>query len=172
MSLDIGPEIRLVVPESPEAFDSVRAIFREYAEGLGVDLCFQGFEAELAGLPGEYAAPSGHLLLALVDGEVAGCGALRALQDADHANACEMKRLYVRPAFRRFGLGRRLAEALMDEARRCGYSVMLLDTLDDMEAARELYASLGFVETAPYYYNPIPGAHYLRADLADSTSRY
>lgn len=172
MSLDIGPEIRLVVPESTESLDAVRAIFREYADALGVDLCFQGFDAELAGLPGEYAAPSGHLLLALVDGQVAGCGALRALHDADHANACEMKRLYVRPAFRRFGLGRRLAEALMDEARRCGYSVMLLDTLDDMEAARELYASLGFVETAPYYYNPIPGAHYLRADLADSTSRY
>lgn len=172
MSLDIGPEIRLVVPELPASFDEVRTIFREYADGLGVDLCFQGFEAELAGLPGDYAAPSGHLLLALVDGQVAGCGALRALHDADHANACEMKRLYVRPAFRRFGLGRRLAEALMDEARRCGYSVMLLDTLDDMEAARELYASLGFVETAPYYFNPIPGAHYLRADLADSTSRY
>ncbi len=103
---------------------------------------------------------------------MAGCGGFRALHDVDHVNACEMKRLYVRPAFRRFGLGRRLAEALMDEARRCGYSVMLLDTLDDMEAARELYASLGFVETAPYYYNPIPGAHYLRADLADSPSRY
>ena len=88
------------------------------------------------------------------------------------ARTCEMKRLFVRPAFRRFGLGRRLAEALMDEARRCGYSVMLLDTLDDMEAARELYASLGFVETAPYYFNPIPGAHYLRADLAEAPSRY
>ncbi len=172
MSLDIGPEIRLVVPESPEAFDSVRAIFREYAEGLGVDLCFQGFEAELAGLPGDYAEPGGALLLALVDGQVAGCGALRALHDADHANACEMKRLYVRRAFRGFGLGRLLAQALIDRARGAGYSNLLLDTLDDMEAARELYASLGFVETAPYYYNPIPGAHYLRADLADSTSRY
>ena len=91
---------------------------------------------------------------------------------SDHANACEMKRLYVRPAFRRFGLGRRLAQALMDEARRAGYSVMLLDTLDDMEAARGLYASLGFDEMAPYYFNPIPGAHYLRAPLADSPSRY
>lgn len=172
MATDIGPDIRLVVPEGPEALDATRAIFREYAAGLGVDLCFQNFEAELAGLPGDYAGPAGHLLLALVDGEVAGCGAFRALHDADHVNACEMKRLYVRPAFRRFGLGRRLAEVLMDEARRCGYSVMLLDTLDDMEAARELYASLGFVETPPYYFNPIPGAHYLRADLADSPSRY
>lgn len=172
MTADAGPDIRLVTPEGPEAIAAVRTIFREYAEGLGVDLCFQGFEDELAALPGDYAAPAGQLLLALVDGEVAGCGALRALHDVDHANACEMKRLYVRPAFRRFGLGRRLAEALMDEARRCGYSVMLLDTLDDMEAARELYASLGFAETAPYYYNPLPGAHYLRADLADSPSRY
>jgi len=172
MTSYLAPDIRLVVPEEAEAIDAVRTIFREYAQGLGVDLCFQNFEAELAGLPGEYAAPAGHLLLALVDGEVAGCGGFRALTDADHANACEMKRLYVRPAFRRFGLGRRIAEALMDEARRSGYSVMLLDTLDDMEAARELYTSLGFVETAPYYYNPIPGAHYLRADLVDSPSRY
>ncbi len=172
MATDIGPDIRLVVPGGADDLDATRAIFREYAAGLGVDLCFQNFEDELAGLPGEYAAPAGHLLLAMVDGQVAGCGGFRPLHDVDHANACEMKRLYVRPAFRRFGLGRRLAEALMDEARRCGYSVMLLDTLDDMEAARELYASLGFVETAPYYYNPIPGAHYLRADLADSPSRY
>ncbi len=172
MTHDLAPDIRLVVPESADALDATRDIFREYAAGLGVDLCFQNFEAELAGLPGEYAAPGGHLLLALVDGAIAGCGGFRALTDSDHANACEMKRLYVRPAFRRFGLGRRLAEALMDEARRAGYSVMLLDTLDDMEAARELYASLGFVETAPYYYNPIPGAHYLRAPLADSPSRY
>lgn len=172
MSAGLAPDIRLVAPDSVEALDATRRIFREYADGLGVDLCFQNFEAELAGLPGEYAGPAGHLLLALVDGEVAGCGGFRALHDVDHANACEMKRLYVRPAFRRFGLGRRLAEALMDEARRVGYSAMLLDTLDDMEAARELYATLGFVETAPYYYNPIPGAHYLLADLADSTSRY
>jgi putative acetyltransferase len=172
MSYDLAPDIRLVVPESAQTLDATREIFREYAAGLGVDLCFQNFEAELAGLPGEYAAPAGHLLLALVDGAIAGCGGFRALTDSDHANACEMKRLYVRPAFRRFGLGRRLAEALMDEARRCGYSVMLLDTLDDMEAARELYASLGFVDTAPYYYNPIPGAHYLRAGLVDNTSRY
>jgi ribosomal protein S18 acetylase RimI-like enzyme len=172
MTFDMVPDIRLVVPESAGELDATRSIFREYAAGLGVDLCFQNFEAELAGLPGEYAAPAGHLLLALVDGAIAGCGGFRALTDSDHANACEMKRLYVRPAFRRFGLGRRLAEALMDEARRAAYSVMLLDTLDDMEAARELYASLGFVETAPYYYNPIPGAHYLRAPLADSPSRY
>ena len=83
----------------------------------------------------------------------------------DYANACEMKRLYVRPVFRGLGLGRSLAQALMDHAVRAGYSVMLLDTLDDMESARELYTTLGFVEIAPYYYNPIPGAHYLKAEL-------
>ena len=90
---------------------------------------------------------------------------MRRLVNVDHANACEMKRLFVRRAFRRFGLGRMLAQALMDRARAAGYSAMLLDTLDEMETARELYASLGFDEVAPYYYNPIPGAHYLKAPL-------
>ena len=131
-----------------------------------MDLCFQNFEAELAALPGEYSAPCGRLLLAWVDGALAGCGALRGLVDVDYANACEMKRLYVRPAFRRFGLGRILAQALIDQAREAGYSCMLLDTLDDMEAARGLYGVLGFEEIAPYYFNPIAGAHYLKVDLS------
>ena len=160
------PEIQLVYPDTPALLDAARDIMREYARSLQVDLCFQNFDAELAGLPGEYAPPTGQLLLALVGGAPAGCGALRALPDTDHANACEMKRLFVRPAFRRFGLGRLLALALMDEARRGAYSVMLLDTLDDMEAARGLYTSLGFDETDPYYFNPIAGAHYLKASLA------
>jgi putative acetyltransferase len=159
------PQIRLLTPDTPEALDAARTIFREYAAMLGVDLCFQGFEAELAALPGDYAAPAGGLLLAWVDGALAGCGAFRPLADSDYANACEMKRLYVRRAFRRFGLGRQIAQALMDAALQAGYSAMLLDTLDDMEAARELYASLGFEEVPPYYYNPIPGAHYLKAEL-------
>jgi ribosomal protein S18 acetylase RimI-like enzyme len=160
-----APEIRLVFPDTPELIAATREVFREYAHSLDIDLCFQNFEAELATLPGEYAPPAGQLLLAFVGEALAGCGGLRALADVDHANACEMKRLYVRPAFRRFGLGRALAEALLDEARRAGYSVMLLDTLNEMEAARELYATLGFEEIAPYYFNPIPGAHYLKADL-------
>lgn len=164
-STDEPPEISLVRADAGQVMEPVREILREYARSLDVDLCFQNFEAELATLPGEYAAPSGQLLLAYVDGALAGCGGLRALPDVDYANACEMKRLYVRPAFRRFGLGRALAEALLDEARRAGYSVMLLDTLDEMESARELYASLGFEEVAPYYFNPIAGAHYLKADL-------
>lgn len=159
------PEITLLCPTKLGQFDEARTILREYAASLGIDLCFQNFDAELATLPGEYAPPAGQLLLAYVDGALAGCGALRALADADYANACEMKRLYVRPAFRRFGLGRMLAQALLDEARRVGYSAMLLDTLDDMESARELYASLGFEEIPPYYFNPIAGAHYLKADL-------
>ena len=167
-----APDIRLVSPETPELLDATREIFREYAKSLAVDLCFQNFEAELATLPGEYEPPSGCLLLAFVDNALAGCAALRALRDSDYANACEMKRLYVRPAFRRFGLGRLLAQALLDEAQRAGYSEVLLDTLDDMEAARGLYATLGFEEVPPYYYNPIPGAHYLKAQLGATPSQY
>jgi putative acetyltransferase len=159
------PTIRLISPDTPEWLQAARAIFREYAASLNVDLCFQGFENELATLPGDYAAPAGQLLLAMVDDDLAGCGAFRPLADADYANACEMKRLYVRPAFRRFGLGRLMAQRLLDDARRAGYSHMLLDTLDDMESARGLYATLGFEDVPPYYYNPIPGAHYLRARL-------
>lgn len=166
------PTLELVRADSPGLLDEARDIFREYAASLGIDLCFQGFEAELADLPGDYAEPRGLLLLAMVDGEVAGCGAFRPLPDADEPNACEMKRLFVRRAFRRFGFGRLLAEHLLDRAREAGYSSMYLDTLDDMEAARELYASLGFVEVPPYYYNPLPGAHYLRVDLESSVTRY
>ncbi len=160
-----APAIEIVTPATDELLEATRGIFREYAAGLGVDLCFQGFEDELARLPGEYAGPQGALLLAFVDGALAGCGALRPLADVDYANACEMKRLYVRDDFRRFGLGRLLAQALIDRATQAGYSCMLLDTLDDMEAARGLYASLGFEEIPPYYYNPIPGAHYLKVEL-------
>lgn len=159
------PLIQLITPRSTDELDTVREIFREYAQGLGVDLCFQSFDHELASLPGEYASPRGALLLARVDGDVAGCCALRPLDSADYPNAAEMKRLYVRKAFRGFGLGRSLAEAVLDAARQAGYASVLLDTLDDMEAARALYVELGFEEIPPYYHNPIPGAHYLKVDL-------
>lgn len=159
------PDIRLQAPNTPALLDAARALFREYAQALGIDLCFQNFEAELAALPGDYAEPQGALLLAFVDDQLAGCGAFRPLTDVDYANACEMKRLYVRRAFRRFGLGRLLAQALIDGATQAGYSTMLLDTLDDMESARSLYGTLGFEEVPPYYFNPIPGAHYLKVDL-------
>ena len=145
--------------------DVVRDIFREYAESLGVDLAFQDFEAELAALPGDYAPPRGHLLLAEVGGSIAGCCALRPLDTADYPNASEMKRLFVRKAFRGFGLGRQLAEATLDAARQAGYACVLLDTLDGMESARALYADLGFEEIPPYYYHPLEGSSYLKADI-------
>jgi ribosomal protein S18 acetylase RimI-like enzyme len=160
-----APPIDLICPDTHDGWDETRAILRDYAASLTVDLSFQHFEEELAALPGEYVAPGGLLLLALVDGAVAACGAFRPLIDVDTPNACEMKRLFVRPAFRGFGLGRMLAQTLMDRASEAGYSAMLLDTLDDMEAARGLYESLGFSEVPPFYFNPLPGAHYLKADL-------
>lgn len=159
------PDVEWLSPSSPLELAQTREIFLEYARSLAIDLCFQDFEDELAGLPGDYAGPRGALLLARVDQVVAGCCALRPLDTSDYPNAAEMKRLYVRKAFRGFGLGRQLAEAILDEARRAGYSTVLLDTLDDMEAARALYEDLGFVEIPPYYHNPHAGAHYLKVDL-------
>lgn len=160
------PSITLRTPSTPAELDAVRDIFREYASTLGVDLCFQGFDAELAQLPGDYAEPRGALLIAEVEGAVAGCCALRPLDAADYPNASEMKRLFVRKAFRGFGLGRELAEAMLDRARQAGYACVLLDTLDDMESARALYTDLGFEEIPPYYHNPIAGAHYLKVDIS------
>ncbi len=145
--------------------EGVRVLFLEYASSLGIDLCFQNFEQELRGLPGEYGAPRGALLLATVRGDFAGCCAMRPLDGVDYSNACEMKRLYVRPQYRGLRLGRKLAEAILDAARVAGYDNILLDTLDDMESARALYQELGFEEIPPYYYNPIAGAHYLKAEL-------
>ena len=169
MHASLIPQIDLFSPTSASELEAVRAIFREYAQGLGVDLCFQDFETELATLPGEYTPPRGALLLASVDGKLAGCCGLRPMDAADYPNAAEMKRLYVRPAFRGLGLGRRLADAVLDAARQTGYSCVLLDTLDDMEAARALYEDLGFEEIPPYYHNPIAGAHYLKADVERTT---
>jgi len=159
------PAVHLITPQQAEDMAKVRDVFEEYAAGLGVALDFQDFEAELDSLPGDYAAPRGALLLALIEGQVAGCCALRPIETVDYANAAEMKRLYVRKAFRGFGLGRQLAEAILDAARAAGYHSVLLDTLDEMEAARQLYAELGFEEITPYYHNPLQGAHYLKVDL-------
>ena len=157
--------IQLLQPASVADWEATRVIFQEYAASLKVDLCFQGFDAELAELPGAYAPPAGTLLLACVDGEPAGCCAMRPLFNTDHLNACEMKRLFVRPAFRGFGLGRMLVERILSDGQLAGYTTMLLDTLSDMETARALYQEMGFVEVAPYYHSPIPGAHYLKVDL-------
>ncbi len=166
------PQIQLKTPASPAELAATREIFREYADLLGVDLCFQSFDEELAALPGEYAEPRGALKLALVDGALAGCCALRPLDTVDYPNASEMKRLYVRSGFRGLGLGRQLAEAMLNAALQAGYGCVLLDTLDDMQAARALYEDLGFTAIPPYYHNPIAGAHYLKADLWPASSRY
>ena len=131
-------EVHIAGVSTPCDLIETRSIFSEYALSLGVDLSFQDFEAELKGLPGEYIAPLGGLLLVWVDGAVAGCCALRPLVTADHENAAEMKRLYVRPAYRQRGIGRLLAQSMWDSAQVAGYHSVLLDTLDDMESARAL----------------------------------
>ena len=163
--MDTLPTVTLSSPADPEALATVRELFQEYADTLNVNLDFQDFENELATLPGDYAGPRGAILLAWVGGAVAGCCALRPLDTTNYANAAEMKRLYVRKAFRGFGLGQELAEGTLDAARRAGYACVLLDTLDEMESARALYTSLGFEEIPPYYHNPLPGSHYLKVDI-------
>jgi len=147
----------------PHDLETARRLFRAYAEWLAVDLCFQGFEQELAGLPGAYAPPSGRLLLARVADEAVGCVGLRALKPG----ICEMKRLWVEPGFGGRGLGRALADATIEAARQIGYRRMRLDTIPDrMPAAQHLYRSLGFVEIPPYYHNPLPGVVMLELPLA------
>lgn len=157
--------VTLALASSAEDLAIVRALLTEYAEALGLDLFFQDFDTELATLPGAYAPPRGGLLLALVDDMVAGCCALQPLDAVDYSNAAEIKRLYVRKAFRGFGLGRQLTEGILDVARQAGYACVLLDTLDNMESARALYTDLGFEEIPPYYHNPIAGSHYLKVDI-------
>jgi putative acetyltransferase len=147
---------------APADFAAARTLFKEYAAGLGVDLCFQGFEAELERIGEMYGAPQGCLFVAHADDRLVGCGALRP---QGGAGSCEMKRLYVRPEARGTGLGRILAESLIAKGRALGYSTMRLDTLAHMTSARALYRSLGFVETAAYYDNPLPDAVYMELDL-------
>src|SRR5215472_12028281 len=147
--------------ESADQINEARRLFQEYADSLGVDLCFQNFGHELASLPGDYAPPNGRLLLALDEDQIAGCVALRPLSPG----VCEMKRLYVRLAFRGTGLGRRLATEIMTVGRRIGYQRMRLDTLPFMSEAIALYRSLGFREIGPYRENPVEGSLYMEADL-------
>jgi GNAT superfamily N-acetyltransferase len=147
----------IVVATSPDDIAAVTALFREYADTLGVDLGFQHFEDELASMPGDYAPPRGRLLLA---GDL-GCVALRPLS----TEVCEMKRLYVRPAGRGTGLGRMLVERVIEEARTIGYRFMRLDTLPAMAMASALYMSLGFREILPYRFNPVEGSKYFELEL-------
>jgi ribosomal protein S18 acetylase RimI-like enzyme len=160
-----SPSIQIIAALSKSELQVTRILFEEYALSLDVDLCFQNFSTELNELPGEYILPRGTLLLAKSGDEWAGCCALRPLDSVDYANACEMKRLFVKPSFRGLGVGRMLSESILEAAGQAGYACVLLDTLSEMEAARALYEDLGFYEIAPYYHNPIAGAHYLMADL-------
>jgi GNAT superfamily N-acetyltransferase len=159
--MTIVPAIQFV--SSPEEMESVRTLFREYAASLGFDLCFQNFEQELADLPGSYAPPSGGLLLALAGDDPAGCVALKKLADG----ACEMKRLYVRSRYRGTGLGRALAEQIIQHAKRLGYPAIRLDTVPSvMGSAVALYRCLGFQEVPAYCFNPVPGALFLELALS------
>ncbi len=144
----------------------IRALFREYAQALGIDLSFQGFERELVVLPGEYASPAGALLLAEAGAEAIGCVGVRPL-DAD---ACELKRLFVRPGNRGAGAGRALAEAALAAARAAGYRRIRLDTLPSMGEAIPLYRDLGFREIEPYRFNPVEGTRFLELELSPARS--
>lgn len=154
-----SPSIRRAT--SPADVETARALFVEYQKSLGISLCFQSFDAEVASLPGAYAAPEGRLILAFVGDEAAGCVALRKLENG----VCEMKRLWVRPAFRGMRLGRRLAETVLSEARAAGYRAVRLDTLPSMREAQALYVSLGFVDIPPYNDHPIEGTRFMEARL-------
>jgi putative acetyltransferase len=152
----------IIRAHSADHIEHARELFKEYEAWLEVDLCFQNFERELAELPGKYAPPDGRLLLAVENGEVAGCVALRKFGKG----ICEIKRLFLRPQFRGKGLGRQLAERIIAEAKQIGYERMRLDTLPPkMNDAIALYRSLGFKEIEPYYNNPVPGAKFMELDL-------
>jgi ribosomal protein S18 acetylase RimI-like enzyme len=153
--------LRIIDGHPKDRLPAVRELFAEYAASLEVDLSFQDFDSELAELPGDYAPPGGRLLLALEGDDTAGCVALRPYEPG----VCEMKRLYVRPAFQGTGLGRRLAEAIVEAGREAGYGSMRLDTLPSMTAARSLYRSLGFEEIDAYRPNPVHGTTYFELHL-------
>ncbi|MEA4849707.1 MAG: GNAT family N-acetyltransferase [Clostridiaceae bacterium] len=144
-----------------DRLEEVRQLFIEYSRSLNVDLCFQDFETELKTLPGKYEAPDGALILALVDGNTAGCIALRRISD----DICEMKRLYVRDEYRRLGLGKKLVGIIIDEAAKRNYAYMRLDTLPTMKSAQSLYISLGFYDIEPYVYNPIEGTRFMELKI-------
>ncbi len=153
--------VTIISAKTVAHINTARRLFREYENFLGVDLCFQDFEKELTRLPGKYAPPQGALLLPLVDEKAAGCVAVRKFE----TNICEIKRLFIRPHYRGDKIGRMLAEKIIDEAIKLGYSTMLLDTLPHLKEAMALYRSLGFKKRDPYYHNPLPDVVYWELDL-------
>ncbi|MFQ5905391.1 MAG: GNAT family N-acetyltransferase [bacterium] len=153
--------VRIFQVESEDGLHHIRELFKEYIDWLGLDLSFQDFDKEYADLPGEYSAPNGCLLLAMDGEDIAGCVGLRKIAE----RICEMKRLYVRPGFRRKGIGRSLSLGVIEKARGIGYERMRLDTVPWMKEAIALYRSLGFKEIAPYRYNPMEGAKFLELVL-------
>jgi putative acetyltransferase len=155
----------LVLVESEPLVTEVKTLFREYAAGLNVNLCFQDFDQELEKLPGDYKSPQGRLVLARHVHVVAGCCALRPLKSSAIPNAAELKRLYVRPNFRGTGLGRQMAEYMINAAKEIGYASVVLDTLPTMQEARQLYARMGFRPIAPYYESPVEGTAFLQLSL-------
>lgn len=157
-----APQVDIAQARAEADIAAVGKLFREYAASIGVDLEYQGFSQELVALPGQYAPPSGDLLLAKVNGEVAGCVALRALDQS----TLEMKRLYVQPSARGMGLGKRLVEAAISLARQSGYAELRLDTLASMASAQALYRTLGFVEIPPYGNSFLPGTRFFALSLA------
>ena len=157
--------MKIIRAESSKQVENARELFQEYAAWLEIDLCFQNFDKELAGLPGDYAPPNGRLLLAVQEQGVAGCIALRKIGEG----ICEMKRLFVREEFRGQGLGRQLVQAIIEEAKEIGYARMRLDTLPPkMHDAIALYRSLGFKEIEAYYKNPVPGAKFMELIVSEA----
>lgn len=162
---DIG--FKPVLPGDDKLIETARGLFLEYARSLDFSLCFQDFDKELASLPGDYCPPAGKLILAYQYGRLAGCIAMRKFDRI----TCEMKRLYVKPEFRGKGIGKILAQEIIDDAKQAGYTKMFLDTVPSMKEAISLYHSLGFIEIEPYRPNPIAGAKYMSLVLNPDTPR-
>ena len=159
--------MKVVIKEGFDSLEQIKELFLEYASGLECSLDFQDFEAEIANLPYKYAKPEGNLFIAKIRGEAVGCVAFKNLGNG----VCEMKRMYVREKYRRFGIGKKLAEICISRATKAGYEYMYLDTLDSMILAVNLYKQLGFVEIEPYYNNPLPNAMYMGKKLQKSKNQ-
>ena len=159
--IKVSLRVKIIQAVNKNQITEIKDLFLEYARSLDFELCFQDFDKEMAELPGDYAPPDGRLFLAELEGESAGCIALRKFKEG----ICEMKRLYARPQFRGHNIGKMLVEKLISEARQIGYIKMVLDTVPSMQTAQKLYRSLGFYEIKPYRNNPVDGAIFMELIL-------